>query len=183
MHTYSFDDALFARLQKHAIPLVDTLGDVISRALDALEQTEEKAGAGSADSDISHKKYDGQNPPNLTHTSLLAMSVGGKLVLKGVSWNGLMVEVIRTAGKQGWSGDKLLALMEVPAEIGESNHYSYTFVSEANLSVQGQNANRAWKQAYRIAKEVGLPIQASWVWQHKPHASEPGVKGQMSYRP
>src|SRR5438876_10144332 len=37
MPTVEFSDELFKRAQRHAVPLVDTLEDVLSRALDALE--------------------------------------------------------------------------------------------------------------------------------------------------
>ncbi len=166
-------------MQVHAVPLVDQLEDVIHRAFDALE---EKYPAAKIDnvSESGNKIFNPASPPDLTHTTLNAMVIGGSEKLTGISWNNLMNEVIRQAGLRGARPEKIMSLMEVPAVIGKHDHYSYKYIPEAGISVQGQNAKRAWKQSYRIATQRGISISVKWKWQNKDEAHMPGVSGSMS---
>lgn len=181
-HTHTFSDTLFSRIQNNAIPLVDGLEDVISRALDALESMKQPpttTGIALASSS-SAKAFDPASAPSLTYATLLSLSISGK-EQTGVYWSTLMNDVIREAGKKGVAPKEIMSWMDVPAEIGKSDHYSYTYIPEANISVQGQNANRAWAQAHKIAKEIELPIGVTWVWQDKDKAHMPGVRGAMKF--
>ena len=43
--------------------------------------------------------------------------------------------------------------------------------------MQGQDANNAWKQTYRIASSFGIHVQVVFVWQENPKAAMPGATG------
>ena len=169
-------DQIFARLQAHAVPLVDTPLTVIERALDALEAAdEEPAPQGKVDG---LRSFNPAAAPNLAHTTPRRAEVGGATLPKSKSyWNPIMFEVIEHAAKQGVSAEDLLDLLTIPAVKGKKEDNGYRYLPEADLSVQGQDANSAWKQTHRIASSVGIRVQVVFVWQDNPKAAMPGATG------
>ena len=181
MTTHKFTEALFERIQRHAVPLVDSLEDVIHRVFDHYEGVGTVVDAnGSKEQKAGEKIFLASAVPNLAHATLKTMSVDGIPLLKGVSWNHLMERAIAASAKAGKSPQDILAMMEVPSQVGKSDHYSYTHIPEANISVQGQNSNRAWRQAVRLANTVGFKLEASWAWPNDDKAIMPGVLGRSS---
>jgi hypothetical protein len=170
------NDETFARLQKHAIPLVDTPLTVIARALDALEAGDEDPVA--AASSTGPRSFNPAAPPNLSHTTPRRAEVGGQALSKAdTNWNGIMSAVITQAAKKGTSAQDLLDLLTIPAVEGEKEGGGYRYLKDARISVQGQDANRAWKQAYRIASSIGVPVQVTFIWQDTPKAAIPNSTG------
>jgi hypothetical protein len=74
----------FTRLQTHAVPLIDTIENVINRLLDAYEA---KSGTPIApadgDNDITARQFNPNTPPSLTHAKVLAIEFGGKPLARG----------------------------------------------------------------------------------------------------
>lgn len=173
-HDHTFTPSLFARLQSHAAPFVDTIDDVIGRALDALEAAKGVAVVGAS---AAQHVYDPAAMPSLTYTTPKKLSLNGALIIKEVYWNTLMNETIRAAGKQGLSPEFILGMMKVPAKAGAFDGPGYKFIEEAGISVQGQNANRAWQQTYVIADALGFSVEAEWVWQDNDKAHLPKAVG------
>jgi hypothetical protein len=173
-HNHTFTPSLFARLQSHAAPFVDTIDDVIGRALDALEAA--KGEAIATDSGVT-RVFNPAAMPSLTYTTAKKLSLNGAPIIKEVYWNTLMNETIRAVGKQGLSPQLILGMMKVPAKAGEFDGPGYKFIKEAGISVQGQNANRAWQQTYAIADALGFTVEAEWVWQDNEKAHLPKTAG------
>jgi hypothetical protein len=65
----------------------------------------------------------------------------------------------------------------VNCEKGDRHDTGFTYLPEAGLSIQGQNANNAWRQAYVIASSVGIPVEVSFVWQNNAKAALPNTEG------
>ena len=107
--------------------------------------------------------------PDLTGTTLREAEIGGK-PLKKIDWNALMVEAVSQAAEKIGSPEKLKDLITVKHVPGRQD--GYYFVPSANLSVQGQNANSAWKSTERIAKALNLPVKARFMW--GPKSGNPG---------
>ena len=182
MPSHNISDDLFARLQTHAVPLVDTIDDVISRALDALETKLKVSGKNSVPASGSDAKtFSPSSPPSLKHTVPRSISVDGANVEKDIYWNTLLLEVIRAAGERGNSAEKILSQMRTPAKAGNYAGPGYRFVKEAGLSFQQLNSDRAWKEAYRLASKFGIPIAVRWIWLEKDNAHMPGAVGVMQY--
>jgi hypothetical protein len=99
--------------------------------------------------------------PDLTGTTLREAEIGGK-PLKKVDWNALMVEAVSQAAEKVSSSEKLKDLITVKHVPGKQD--GYYFVPSANLSIQGQNANSAWKSTERIARALHLPVKARFMW-------------------
>lgn len=173
--TIEITDEIFARLQKHAIPLVDTSLTVISRALDALEAGDEDPIVPTA---TGPQSFNPAAAPNLTHTTPRRAQVDGHSLSKGETyWNPIMFAVITAAAKKGTSADDLLDLLTIPAVKGEKVGSGYRYLPEAGISVQGQDANSAWKQTYRVASSIRVHVQVVFVWQDTPKAAMPNITG------
>jgi hypothetical protein len=99
--------------------------------------------------------------PDLTGTTLREAEVNGKPLQK-VYWNDLMQEVIAQAAAKMGDTDAVKDLITVKKMEGK--HEGFYFVPTANLSVQGQNANSAWKQIERIAKAQEITVRAKFMW-------------------
>lgn len=169
-------DEIFARLQRHAVPLVDTPLTIISRALDALEAGDEDTISSAAST--GPRSFNPAAPPNLSHTTPKRAQVAGNALPKGETyWNPIMFAVITQAAKNGVSAEDLLDLLTIPAVKGKKEGSGYRYLAEAGISVQGQDANSAWKQAYRIASSIGVPVQVVFVWQDTPKAAMPNATG------
>ena len=169
-------DELFSRLQKHAVPLVDTPLTVIARALDALEAGDEEPVLNSRST--GNRSFNPAAAPNLAHTTPKRAQVGDVALPKAQTyWNPIMFAVISEAAKKGVSSEDLLDLLTIPSITGKKEDGGYRYIPEAGLSVQGQDANGAWKQTYRIASSVGIHVQVVFVWQDTPKAANPGSSG------
>jgi hypothetical protein len=178
MPTMNVSDALFARAQSHAIPLVDTLEDVMNRAFDALEgKAQPKAPSGAAAASGIHP-YDPASPPNLTHSQPTSIKIDGEEVPKvQLYWNHLMLKMIDRAVAAGYKGQDLVQMMVVPAVTGIKTDHGYNSMPKAGVSVQGQDSNGAWKQIHNLAQELGTKLEIVFRWQNNPKAAHPGKMG------
>lgn len=171
-------DELFSRLQKHAVPLVDTPLTVIARALDALEAGDEEPAHQGQGQATGPRSFNPAAAPNLSHTTPRRAEIGGISLPKAQTyWNPIMFAVIKEAAKHGVKAEDLLDLISSPAVKGKKEDSGYRFLPEAGISVQGQDANSAWKQAYRVASSCGVQIQVVFAWQDNPKAAMPGQTG------
>ena len=174
--------ATFTRLQAHAVPLVDTIESVINRLLDAFEMKDgtPAPAAGSSDGN-SVRQFNPNTPPDLTHTKTLAIEFGGKPLGRGdVNWNGLLNAAAREAKAKAKSAAELKKLMVVNFVEGEKTDEGFRFLSDVGLSVQGQDANGAWKGACHVAQQLGCQLKVTFIWRNKEGATFPGVTGQFS---
>lgn len=173
-------DELFAKLQKHAVPLVDTPLDVIERAIRALEAGDEDIG------DIVGTKQDRTfNPaaaPNLSFTTLDSARIGEKVLAKADTWwNSVLHSVIIEAANRGNSTQDIFDLISVNSKIGRYEDGSFKYLELADISIQGQSANSAWKQAYVIASSFGIGLEVKFTWQNNHKAQLPNISASMYY--
>lgn len=174
--TIELSDDLFARLQNHAVPFVDTPISVIERALAALEAGDESAAdPGRADAP---RAFNPAAAPDLSHTTPHKAIVGDTPLGKGeVYWNPLMYAVINQAAGRGVNKEDLMALITVNRVDGRKEDQGYRYLPGVGISVQGQGANAAWKQAYRIASSIGIRLDVVFAWQSHPKAAMPNTLG------
>lgn len=166
----------FARLQKQAEPFIDTPDTIVNRALDALEKSQSPASAADA---VAH--YDPASPPNLTHTRPKSIELEHKKFPAELTyWNNLLTHLVRRAADMGKTPDEIKKLVAVNAVVGEKIVNGYKFISEAGISVQGQDADGAWKAIYSLANGLNLPLQVEFYWYDKPEAAQPGGSGRFA---
>jgi hypothetical protein len=171
-------DDLCAKLQKHAVPFVDTPLTVIERAVRALEEGDE---APVSQRDEGPRSFNPAAPPSLTFTKPRRAVVNGRQLPYGQAyWGPIMFEVIKEAARRGVSTQDLLDLITVNSQVGPKHDNGFVFIPEAGLSVQGQDANGAWRQTYVIASSVGIPVEVVFAWQNNPKAAMPNTVGSFS---
>lgn len=79
-------------------------------------------------------------------------------------WNRLLVTVIAVAAKT-LPKDQVTALVTCGFVAGERKASGFHYISEANISVQAQNANTAWRATYHILKTTKMSAEIEFSWQ------------------
>lgn len=168
----------FKRLQSHAVPLVDTIESVISRMLDAFEQ---KDNATSADVGQGARAFNPNTPPDLTHAKILEVTFCDKALGRSQdNWNGLLNAAVREAKARSKSAAEFKQFMVVNHVEGDKHDEGYRPLTGTGVSVQGQDANGAWRAACHIAQQLGCQLFVKFAWREKEGAAFPGVTGQMT---
>ncbi len=172
----------FTRLQAHAIPLVDNIESVINRFIDYYEA---KSGTpvveSSGDAESSNtRQFSPFNPPDLTHTKVLAVEFNGKPLDGRTNWGSLLIAAIREAKAKAKSISDFKKLIVVNFVERQKEDEGYKFYSDMGISVQGQDANYSWKGACHIAQQLGCSLHVTFVWREKEGAAFAGVTGQFS---
>jgi hypothetical protein len=176
VYTIELSDELFARLQKHAVPLVDTPVSVIERALRALEAGDEEPGSVAASN--ANRTFNPAAPPDLSFTTLKSAKIAGKALPKADTfWNSVMTAVILEAAARGITTQDILDLITVNSQAGQREEGGFKYLESAGLSIQGQAANSAWRQAYVLASSFGIELDVSFVWQNNEKAAMPNASG------
>ena len=175
--------ATITRLQKHAKPFVDTVDTVVNRILDAYEGGQLVEGdEGDIVTDGNIRDFSGKMP-DLTHTKVLSIEFNRtKFPRAETTWNALLNETIRFAKKTAKSDDVFKRLVTVNWVKGKKEDEGYRYLTDVNLSVQGQDANAAWRGASHIAKQLGCRIEVIFTWRIKEGAAHPGVTGKLAYQ-
>jgi len=177
----------FARLQTHAVPLVDNIESVINRMIDSYEATGSPAPNGSSrgsNAGGGHeqaRKFAPTTPPDLTHTKIVAVDLcGRRLDHSQTNWFGLLAAAIREAKERTKSAGEFKHLVSVNFVDGKKTDKGYRFVSDIGLSVQQQDANASWRAACHIAQQLRIPLHVTFAWLQNEGAAFPGVVGQIS---
>lgn len=178
MPQVDLSDSTFARLQRLAIPLVDNIDSVIGRLLDAYGELGSSQMTAAASHDGA-RSFDPASPPSLTHTKLLSARFGATSVDRGANWNSLLLLAIRTAKAKVATVDELRRFLIVNWVPGKKEDEGYKFVPDLGISIQGQDANAAWRGAFHIAQQLSCPIEVEFVWRNKEGAAFPGEAARM----
>src|SRR5262249_46487631 len=99
------------------------------------------------------RTFDPFVPPNLTHTKITSAFFNG-CALTPASWNGLLDEAVRTARRKLRSYGDLRKICHMNITEGQKTNEGYHFIPEAGVSVQGQDANDAWRCTAQIARQI-----------------------------
>jgi hypothetical protein len=172
-----------ARLKKYAEPLEDTYDTIINKFGDAFEAL--RNGSGGAAPPIpppvepSARACNASDPPDLTYTKILSAKLNGATVSTRVNWNGLLKRLIQTAKTHAKNEDDLHRLISVNFVLGRKEDEGYEYLPNADLSVQGQDTNAAWKGIVHLSQQLGVPVDVVFLWRHKPKAAFPGKTGRL----
>ena len=184
--TVIIPDALLKKLQSVAIPLVDTPLTVIERGVDALIKVggaNVVPSAGISVPNVSAMPYPADAPPSLTFTRPISISLNGKPVEKEeLYWNLFLFKVVAAAATK-LKGPQLQQALLVNFVAGKHEVSGYRFIPEAALSVQGADANAAWKATIHLIKATHMKVDVTFRWDSKEGAANPGQVGRMTYNP
>lgn len=171
----------FSRLQALASPLVDTPETVINRLIDAFEKKAGDDGAASGNSgDRGARAFNPNASPDLTHTKILSATLNNQQLGRGQdNWNGLLNAAVRLAKAKAKSTADLKKLVTVNFVEGQKTDEGYRHFPDLGISVQGQDANGAWRAVAHIAQKIGCQLTVTFAWREKEGAAFPGVTGQF----
>lgn len=187
MMSVQVSEKTFERLQRIAVPLVDSFDTVIARLLDEYEGSEQKYSAG-ADLHVVKREsakqaeFSADAPPNLKHSKLLSAEIGGK-VIDEMNWNGLLRASLTHAHKAAKSREEFRRMIAVNFTFGRKEDDGFKFLPGLGISVQGQDSIDAWKGALHVARQLQVPLNVTFVWRNKEGAFRPGETGQLKYHP
>jgi hypothetical protein len=161
------------RLKAHAEPLIDTADSVVNKAIDALEALSGK----SVSPDHGLRSVNPAAPPNLSYTTVHSVVLDGKSFAPAECyWNHLMLAAIREAKKKLGSKEKVKNLVLCNNVLGKKEDNGYKYLEDVGISVQGQDANGAWKTTYHVLEAIKVPVEVVFSWQDNPKAASPGIR-------
>lgn len=176
--------SLVTRMQKYAIPFVDTPLSVIERWANFYEEHYGSAINGDAGGLVAGhhenaKQFKATQPPDLLHTR-----VSGHFGETPFSkWNDLLRIAHIEAFKKAASYETLRKVTRAQIKNGEFWDEGYKYVPEIGISIQGVDANRAWEHSLRLAMYLKAALNAEVEWRHHEKAAYPGENGILSWSP
>jgi hypothetical protein len=190
MPTVSLSPATYAKLQKAAKPFVDTEDSTCSRILDFYfehRRNAEKNGASGVDANGSSNAPAGvvrlkPNSGKLKHTKLNSATVDG-LALQRPKWNSLMFDMHVMARKRLGSFEAVCKASHANLRQGRYEEDGYRYLPEADLSVQGVDANLACGHSFRLATVLNVPLRVTFEWRDKDGAAYPRQQGVIEWTP
>ena len=175
-------DSTFERLKALAEPLVDTPATVIDRVLDFYDKQNNRSVSTKRPlpSPSANSTFDPEQPPDLTHTRVLAAVVGEKTA---GTWNGVHRQVHRLALLKLKSFEELRKASLANIVQGRRVGKGFEYLKNIDTSIQNREANVAWREALHLAKKAGIPLEVEFRWQEKQGAARPGQKGSLLWEP
>lgn len=185
-YTIQLSDATFAKLERLAKPFVnptpESVVDGLANAeLDRRADTDgEATGRALAGQQVVQLQPDRHD--SLTHARLLSATVGGK-ELHRPKWNSLL-DHLHVLGRQRLgSFDGLRKISGAHLKDGRYEESGFHYLPEANISIQGVDANLAWDHSLGIARHLQVAIEAKFEWRNKEGAVRPGQVGILQWSP
>jgi hypothetical protein len=101
---------------------------------------------------------------SLGHCDIIEAGVGTRLPPRVNFWNRLLLAVIGVAAKT-LPKDQVAALVTCGFVTGKRKAGGFHYISEADISVQAQNANTALRATYHILKTTRMSAEIESTWQ------------------
>jgi hypothetical protein len=184
MRTLQVPDSIFERLQKLAIPLVDNDATLIERLLDNYESKRNGDRGPSTvrkpNPNSGVRELDPDAPGELRHTRVVAASFAGQ---KATGWNELVHVAHMQAISRLGSFDALRKATRSNIALGRQSGRGFRHVPEIDVSIQNVDAEHAWANVLRLARQLNLEVQVDFEWLDKKEAHHPGERGHLIWRP
>lgn len=183
-HSITVSDSTFGKLQKLATPFVDTPESVVARLAEAAIDQSGRIGRLRVDETAGEAaiRLDADRHESLTHARLISASVDGK-ELHRPKWNTMLDQLHVVGKKRLGSVDALRKVSSARIRPGRYEEEGYHFVPDADLSIQGTEANVAWDYSLGLARHLKVSITAKFEWRHKDGAAHPGKMGLLEWAP
>jgi hypothetical protein len=96
--------------------------------------------------------------------------------------DGLLNTAIRAARAKAKSAAEQKKLVIVNFVEGQKSDEGYRFLSDVGISVQGQDANGAWRGACHVAQQIGCELKTTFIWREKGRCCVSGDDGTVSHQ-
>jgi len=183
MPTIEITDHDFTRLQKVAVPFIDTPATAFTKVMDAFERSIASTDPAEAPVQAASNLpvYHHDNLPPLTHTKLLEARFGGVQPEKA-AWDALVrLALLEVRNKVG-TVQELRKIAAANVVEGRKDDEGYKFLPENGFSYQGVSAEDAVKIVFRCAKGLKVDFSAEFEWRSKEDAYRPGERARLEYR-
>ena len=182
MRTIEITETDFGRLQKAAVPLVDTSATAISRLLDYYEQGNGTSSPATSPNPPDHGEYERkvltfgiEDIPPVVHTRLLSGRFNGRDLDK-VKWNNLVELALLSVLDSHSSPSDLARISGANIVQGEKQTDGYKYVPNGGFSYQGVSAQGAIDIVVRCAKTLRCEVRIEFEWRDKDNAYRPGER-------
>jgi len=179
--TIALSDETYSMLQALAQPLVDTSESVISKLAKA-ELERRGDSSQTVDEGLQVIRLNPDSPKDLTHTRLLSAIVDSHPIHRP-KWNGVLEYLHILAHQRMGSFEAVRLATGANIREGKYEESGYKYITEADLSIQGVDANIAWDHSLRLARALGVPIELRLEWRNKESATHPGRKATIQWIP
>ncbi len=179
MPVISIPDPLYERLQAIAIPFEDTPITVIERLLDEYEA---RSQIQQISKTVNYKVINLDTPTDLQHTKIIQATIDNQEI-RQPNWNKIVHVVHKLAVRQGMLVDELIERTLSHVVKGEKSDCGFKYIREAHISVQGVDANLAWRNILHLVEELKVKIEIYFEWRNKEEAAFPGEKGLLIWVP
>jgi hypothetical protein len=169
-------DDLMAKLGELARPFVDKEPADVIRWL--VEERNSGNGGGGGESELT---YSAITPPDLSHTKVLSAKIDGEAMAKP-NWNRMMEHVVMLAARKLKDVEALSKMVLAKHVKGQKTDQGFDYFPIAQISIQGQDSNNAWKTTAHILKEMGFSAEVTFLWHDNPKAANPGKVGKFVVR-
>jgi len=115
------------------------------------------------DGAVKFEKGDSSSPPDLSFTTRLSGHFGTADVS---NWNELLHAAIVAGVKNGMGIAELKAALSANLRPGIHTNHGFRPVKGTDVSVQGLEANRAWRDSVILARILGIEVQVAFSWQN-----------------
>jgi hypothetical protein len=175
MPQVTLEASTIERMKAYAEPLVDNFDTVILKGLDALDMLKAKNEEKPAERVVNPAA-----PPNLAFTTVKSIVFNGKRFAAAETyWNPLLHAAIEESLKHV-TKEQMRALLICNFVPGKKEDQGYKYLPGPGISVQGADANNAWKAIYNILKVIKVPLEVVFVWQDNPKAVAPGSMAKIT---
>ena len=153
----------------------ETIDRIVREAMEELGiERDDEPEAVTAKSGTGAMVFD--SAPGLTFTKPLTAAVNGKSI-RSPRWRSILLAMIAQVKAKGFTGEKLVRELNIPARPDQYDDEGFTFHPELGISIQGQSAADAWKEVDRLAKKWSVPVTVEFWWRQNPKAQYPGRTG------
>ena len=172
-------EPIYKRLQAIAVPFEDTPVTVIDRLLSEYEVRHQSQQLTESEN---YRVLDPDAPSNLRHTWLIRAVINSSEIHQP-NWNRIVDAAHVLAFHMDLSVEALIKLTLSNVVKGENNTCGFHYLPEVNISIQGVDANHAWRNTLHIAKNLKVPVEVYFEWYNKEGAAYPGEKGKLVWTP
>lgn len=176
-------DSTYERLRALATPFEDTPATVIDRLLSKHGEASEEQELHSDKSEQSQEEtldLNPDSPGNLTHTRVRKAVFDGMEIEKP-KWNTLVRVGHEIALQRLGSYEAFQRVATANVVEGKREEDGFTYLSDANISVQGLSADSAWESILKLARNLQVPIKVEIEWRTNQKAAHPGEKGVLEW--
>ena len=176
MPSIEITDADFRRLQKFAVPLVDTTTTVITKLLDMFEQPDSAVGRNSAESASNqHREYGSGNLPRFAHAKLMDARFGERAPDK-INWDSFVRLALEETIGKFITASELNRMSGAKCVQGKKETEGYKYLPSFDFSYQGVAAENAVKIIERCSKALKRVAHFEIEWRNKEGAHLPGQR-------